>query len=75
MQYYTLRGAEGFCDGQPKEKVQVGLTPDYPEGSHVLDTELEQKEKGQLTALLYCGALYKPLHLPAFSVHFLNEDK
>lgn len=50
-------GQKGICDRQPKEKVQVGLMPDYPEGSHVLDAKAEQKEKGLSTALLYCGTL------------------
>lgn len=49
----------------------MGLMPDYPEGSHVLDAEGEQK-KGLLTALLYCGTLDKALRLPGLQCTFLK---
>lgn len=68
-------GPKGFRDRQPKEKVQAGLMADDPEGSHALDPEAEQKEKGLLTALPCRGTLDKPLTSPAFRVRFLNENK
>lgn len=66
-------GPRGFWDRQPKEKVQVGLVLDHPEGSHVLAADAEQEEKGLWTALLYRGTLGKPLASLAFRVRFLHR--